>query len=144
MLALLRGKVIDLCEFSTVSSDFDSFRSTNSNPQDFIPYLRYWKKRERTATAVEVRKRRDKWLAAMLDGVRESLRQRIGDKKCVAKLLLTDNQEGLTKRKCFPFNVDELRLMIASRCQNNTWWPHVRRLRDRVLDHHNGNRHPIN
>ncbi|XRM44943.1 hypothetical protein ABZX51_008046 [Aspergillus tubingensis] len=79
------------------ASTIASFRSTNSNPQDFIPYLRYWKKRGRTATAVEVRKRRDKWLAAMLDGVRESLQLRTGDGKCVAKLLLTDNQDGLTQ-----------------------------------------------
>lgn len=35
----------------------------------------------------------------MLDGARESIRLRTGDRKCVAKLLLTDEQEGLTKRK---------------------------------------------
>ncbi|GKZ72751.1 hypothetical protein AnigIFM60653_011876 [Aspergillus niger] len=79
------------------ASTIASFRSTNSNPQDFIPYLRYWKKEGRTATALEVRERRDKWLATMLDGARESIRLRTGDRKCVAKLLLTDEQEGLTK-----------------------------------------------
>lgn len=77
-----------------------SFRSTNSNPQDFIPPLRYVGKNQRTATATEVRGRRDKWLATMLDNVRGSLNKlRPGDKKCVAEMLLEDNQEGLTNRK---------------------------------------------
>lgn len=77
-----------------------SFRSTNSNPQDFIPHLRYAGQNQRTATATEVRGRRDKWLATMLDNVRGSLSKlRPGDKKCVAEMLLEDNQEGLTNRK---------------------------------------------
>jgi phenylacetate 2-hydroxylase len=77
-----------------------SFRSTNSNAQDFIPHLRYLPGSGRTATALEVRERRDKWLAAMLDKVRDTLTLRTGPKKCVAEMLLTDKQEGLTKRMC--------------------------------------------
>ncbi|RSM09121.1 hypothetical protein CEP52_004298 [Fusarium oligoseptatum] len=75
-----------------------SFRSTNSNPQDFIPHLRYVGKNPRMATATEVRQRRDTWLAAMLKAVTTNLnRKRPGDKKCVAEMLLEDNQEGLTE-----------------------------------------------
>ncbi|KAH8885271.1 cytochrome P450 [Thozetella sp. PMI_491] len=74
-----------------------SFRSTNSNAQDFIPHLRYLGSSQRTATAVEVRTRRDQWLAAMLENVRSNLTKvRPGDKKCVAEMLLEDSQEGLT------------------------------------------------
>ncbi|GKZ30915.1 hypothetical protein AbraIFM66950_010652 [Aspergillus brasiliensis] len=86
-----------LLQILTDASTIASFRSTNSNPQDFIPHLRYWKKQGRTSTALEVRERRDKWLATMFDGVRQSLHLRTGDRKCVAQLLLTDQQEGLTK-----------------------------------------------
>lgn len=54
---------------------------------------------KRTATATEVRGRRDQWLAAMLGNVCNSLHKlRPGDKKCVAEMLLEDNQEGLTQR----------------------------------------------
>ncbi|KAH8650482.1 cytochrome P450 [Ilyonectria robusta] len=75
-----------------------SFRSTNSNPQDFIPHLRYVGKNRRMATATAVRERRDTWLAAMLKAVTTNLdRKRPGDKKCVAEMLLEDNQEGLAE-----------------------------------------------
>lgn len=75
-----------------------SFRSTNSNAQDFIPHLRYTGDKKRTVTALDVRARRDKWLAAMLDKVRDNVHLRTESKKSVAELLLTDSQEGLTKR----------------------------------------------
>lgn len=81
------------------ASTIASFRSTKSNPQDFIPYLRYLPKSARTSTAVEVRNRRDKWLAALLDKVRRRVFVNVGARKSVAELLLTDNQEGLTTRK---------------------------------------------
>lgn len=86
-----------------------SFRSTNSNAQDFIPHLRYMptsSSRSRTATAKKVRARRDTWLAAALNEVRESTPvdavetgRKAGPEKSVARMLLEDNQEGLTKRK---------------------------------------------
>ncbi|KAL4941879.1 hypothetical protein BDV06DRAFT_235767 [Aspergillus oleicola] len=80
-----------------------SFRSTNSNPQDFIPHLRYLGKKDRTNTAVEVRARRDKWLAKMLDDVRQKLngnkKQEIeGDNKCVAEMLIENDVDGLTQQ----------------------------------------------
>jgi phenylacetate 2-hydroxylase len=52
----------------------------------------------RTSTAIEVRARRDKWLAAMLQNVRDTLAVQPRSKKCVAEMLLTENQDGLTKR----------------------------------------------
>ncbi|KAF3402675.1 Phenylacetate 2-hydroxylase [Talaromyces pinophilus] len=74
-----------------------SFRSTNSNPQDFIPHLRYLGKRDRTATALEVRARRDQWLAKMLDNVRGGMnRLRPVDKKSVAEMLIENDHDGLT------------------------------------------------
>ncbi|KAJ5642861.1 cytochrome P450 [Penicillium longicatenatum] len=85
-----------LLQILSDASTIASFRSTNSNPQDFIPHLRY-QLNERTAAAVEVRQRRDTWLSSMLDNVRNSLPLRNGSKKCVSEMLLTDNQEGLTQ-----------------------------------------------
>jgi phenylacetate 2-hydroxylase len=76
-----------------------SFRSTNSNPQDFIPHLRYLAKSERTATALEVRARRDNWLNSMLDKVKLALKPSESDKKPIAEMLLEDNTEGLTQSR---------------------------------------------
>lgn len=77
-----------------------SFRSTNANAQDYIPYLRLaiFKDKKRTSTAGEVRGRRDKWLASLLEEVKESVAaEKV--KHCVASGLLTDKQENLTKRR---------------------------------------------
>ena len=76
-----------------------SFRSTNANPQDFIPHLRYLSKSKRSETATEVRGRRDHWLATMLEGARQKVGPQSAAKKTVAEMLLTDNTEGLTERK---------------------------------------------
>lgn len=83
-----------LSDANTIST----FRSTNSNAQDYIPYLRYFNDGKRTAIATEVRARRDKWLATLLDEARENVKLGSG-KPCVAQGLLTDNEEKLTKRK---------------------------------------------
>ncbi|KAJ5238564.1 cytochrome P450 [Penicillium chermesinum] len=84
-----------LLQILSDASTIASFRSTNSNPQDFIPHLRYTCG-GRTNTAVDVRQRRDSWLASMLDNVKSSLPLKRESKRCVAEMLLTDNQEGLT------------------------------------------------
>ncbi|KAJ5108318.1 cytochrome P450 [Penicillium angulare] len=78
------------------ASTIAGFRSTNSNPQDFVPHLRYFPS-ARTTSALEVRQRRDTWLASMLRNVRESLSLEKATKRSVAEMLLTDNMEGLTK-----------------------------------------------
>lgn len=78
--------------------DIHSFRSTNSNAQDFIPYLRSYLFRDesRSSIANQVRGRRDEWLATLLKEVKESIAAE-GNKNCVASGLLTDTQENLTK-----------------------------------------------
>ncbi len=81
----------------------DSFRSTNSNAQDFIPHLRYTTNNKRNQTAREVRSRRDQWLATMLEGARESAGQQTAAKQTVATMLLSDNNEGLTERKSLSY-----------------------------------------
>ncbi|KAL4887537.1 cytochrome P450 [Aspergillus karnatakaensis] len=76
-----------------------SFRSTNSNPQDFIPHLRYLGKQQRTATALDVRARRDNWLATMLENVRGSLGKGCpSEKQSVAQMLIENNHDGLTQQ----------------------------------------------
>ncbi|TVY48400.1 Phenylacetate 2-hydroxylase [Lachnellula occidentalis] len=83
------------------ASTIASFRSTSSNAQDFIPHLRYIGGNERTATAKEVRGRRDQWLAKMLDNVRDSLNLHAGPKKSVAEMLLADSsKDDLTASRC--------------------------------------------
>ncbi|KUJ16402.1 cytochrome P450 [Mollisia scopiformis] len=82
-----------LSDANTISS----FRSTNSNAQDYIPYLRHFGGGKRTVEATEVRGRRDRWLAGLLEKARDSVR--LGKaKKCVAQGLLVDKEEGLTKQ----------------------------------------------
>ncbi|KAI9739059.1 MAG: hypothetical protein M1834_007271 [Cirrosporium novae-zelandiae] len=73
-----------------------SFRSTNSNTQDYIPHLRFFSNQKRTAEAIEVRTRRDRWLSTMLDRVRSAIATGKG-KPCVAEGLLKDKDERLTK-----------------------------------------------
>lgn len=82
-----------------------SFRSTNSNAQDYIPYLRSYLFRDETRSSIanEVRGRRDQWLATLLEEVRASVATD-GRKNCVASGLITDNQENLTNCKCLNTN----------------------------------------
>ncbi|KAL4791874.1 cytochrome P450 [Aspergillus venezuelensis] len=79
-----------------------SFRSTNSNPQDFIPHLRYLGTKDRMTTAVEVRARRDGWLARMLDDVRVKTNGKQAaspeEKKSVAEMLIENDVDGLTQQ----------------------------------------------
>jgi phenylacetate 2-hydroxylase len=75
-----------------------SFRSTNANAQDYVPYLRssLFRDASRSDAANQVRGRRDKWLAALLQEVKESIVAE-GSRTCVASGLLADTQESLTK-----------------------------------------------
>ncbi|KAK3047444.1 hypothetical protein LTR09_011192 [Extremus antarcticus] len=86
-----------LLQILTDAKTIASFRSTNSNAQDFIPHLRYTTNNKRNQTAREVRSRRDQWLATMLEGARESAGQQTAAKQTVATMLLSDNNEGLTE-----------------------------------------------
>lgn len=76
------------------------FRSTNSNAQDYVPYLRYipkfLKDQTRMKVATEVRTRRDKWLANLLQEVRD--KSAAGEKaNCVAAGLIEDTDSKLTQ-----------------------------------------------
>ncbi|KAF7195244.1 Phenylacetate 2-hydroxylase [Pseudocercospora fuligena] len=84
-----------LSDAATIST----FRSTNVNSQDYVPHLRYLpsflKDRKRMALANEVRARRDKWLADLLQEVKDqSAAGKSSD--CVAAWLLTDDAGRLT------------------------------------------------
>ncbi|KXT18666.1 hypothetical protein AC579_2666 [Pseudocercospora musae] len=88
--------------FNQILSDaatISTFRSTNVNSQDYVPHLRYLpnflKDRKRMALANEVRARRDKWLADLLQEVKE--RSAAGKSSdCVAAWLLTEDAGRLT------------------------------------------------
>lgn len=83
--------------------DAHSFRSTNSNAQDYIPYLRhsFFRDERRSTIANQVRGRRDKWLATLLEEARENITAE-GSKNCIASGLLRDTQENLTKGEWLP------------------------------------------
>lgn len=91
---------ISLPSADMMHSHMCSFRSTNSNAQDYIPYLRsyFFRDEARSSVANQVRGRRDEWLATLLEEVKESIAAE-GNKNCVASGLLTDTQENLTKGK---------------------------------------------
>ncbi|EFW98507.1 amino acid permease [Grosmannia clavigera kw1407] len=75
-----------------------SFRSTNANWQDYLPFLRYgvFQDRRRLRQAAEVRARRDAWLELLLQEVRDKIDAgTVGS--CVAAGLLTTQDEKLTK-----------------------------------------------
>ena len=75
-----------------------SFRSTNANAQDYVPHLRsyFFRDGARSTMANQVRGRRDKWLAKLLEEVKENIATE-DRRNCVASGLLTDTQESLTK-----------------------------------------------
>lgn len=80
------------------ASVISSFRSTNSNLQDYIPHLRLFKNQERMAVAKEVRGRRDAWLAKLLQEVEEEVEK--GDvRNCMAANLLTNTEDKLSGRR---------------------------------------------
>jgi hypothetical protein len=83
----------------------------------------------RTATAVQVRDRRDTWLAAMLENVRKTLKLGTGPAKSVAKMLLEDDQESLTKRMHRALTpVFQYKLTMDRGYQNYTRWIDVWRV----------------
>ncbi|KAJ9150922.1 Amino acid permease [Pleurostoma richardsiae] len=80
------------------ASIISSFRSTNSNAQDYVPYLRHslLQDKKRMQVAAEVRARRDKWLEVLLEEVKDNIASGTAA-NCVAAGLLTDKDEKLTK-----------------------------------------------
>ncbi|TID25936.1 Phenylacetate 2-hydroxylase [Venturia nashicola] len=86
-----------LIQILSDASVISSFRSTNSNSQDYVPYLRIFKNQERMSVATEVRSRRDAWLAKLLQKVEEEIRE--GNvSNCMAANLLTNTEDKLSKQ----------------------------------------------
>lgn len=92
------GFLLKWLPFRALTKHIHSFRSTNANAQDYIPYLRsrLFRDETRSTIANQVRDRRDKWLATLLEEVKENIAAD-DSRSCVASGLLTDTQEGLTK-----------------------------------------------
>ncbi|KAI6090974.1 phenylacetate 2-hydroxylase [Hypoxylon rubiginosum] len=82
----------DLLSMLDITSTVASFRSTNSNPQDYVPLLRYLPNK-RQKIAVETREKRDIWLANMFSRVQSAL-----DKgqycPCITGTLLSESGSG--------------------------------------------------
>ncbi|KAK2629872.1 hypothetical protein QTJ16_000692 [Diplocarpon rosae] len=70
-------------------------RSASENSQDYIPTLRYWLNDEKNKRSRELRDRRDTYLNALLDQVREMIRQGT-DNPCISAALLKDKETRLT------------------------------------------------
>ena len=62
-------------------------------------------KSKRTAKALEVRARRDRWLNSMFEKVRSAAKRTVGDKQPIAEMLLQEDTQGLTTRKSDPAHV---------------------------------------
>jgi len=75
------------------------FRSTNNNPQDYVPFLRYLPTNERTKIAMTDRDRRDIWLNELLQKVQTAIEN--GEPiSCLSEGLLRDKSNAkLTKGK---------------------------------------------
>jgi len=70
-------------------------RSASENYQDYIPILRYLPNNEKNRRSRELRDRRDKYLNALLDQVREMIRKGT-DKPCISAAILKDQETKLT------------------------------------------------
>ncbi|KAF7563872.1 hypothetical protein G7046_g252 [Stylonectria norvegica] len=83
-----------LKEITHVEREISTFRSTSNNWQDYVPLLRIWGAQNNAAQ--EYRARRDKYLALLLDG----LKQRIADgtdKPCITGNILKDPEAKLNE-----------------------------------------------
>ncbi|KAK4544295.1 hypothetical protein LTR36_004505 [Oleoguttula mirabilis] len=99
------------------ASLISTFRSTSGNAQDYVPYLRYLpsflKDKKRMAMATEVRTRRDKWLASLLQEVEDNIA--VGQAtNCVAAGLLTDTDGGITNCKALHVSGLGFKMLMSS------------------------------
>ena len=94
-LALCYGTRIDsidsplLREILSVVQNVSTFRSTNNNPQDYVPLLRFLPGK-RSQVASECRNRRDIWLNQLLDTVRAAI-EKGTEQTCLSEGLLRDS-----------------------------------------------------
>ena len=84
-----------LREILYVGSAISLLRSASENYQDYIPILRYWPNNEKNRRSKELRDRRDKYLNALLDQVREMIRKGT-DKPCISAAILKDEETKLS------------------------------------------------
>jgi phenylacetate 2-hydroxylase len=84
-----------LREILEVGSAISLLRSASENYQDYIPIMRYWPNNEKNRRSRELRDRRDKYLNALLDQVREMIRKGT-DKPCISAAILKDEETKLT------------------------------------------------
>jgi phenylacetate 2-hydroxylase len=84
-----------LREILEVGSAISLLRSASENYQDYIPILRYFPNNEKNRRSKELRDRRDKYLNALLDQVREMIRKGT-DKPCISAAILKDEETKLT------------------------------------------------
>jgi phenylacetate 2-hydroxylase len=84
-----------LREILEVGSAISLLRSASENFQDYIPILRYLPNNEKNTRSKRLRDRRDKYLNALLDQVREMIRKGT-DKPCISAAILKDEETKLT------------------------------------------------
>jgi phenylacetate 2-hydroxylase len=84
-----------LREILEVGSAISLLRSASENYQDYIPILRYFPNNEKNRRSKELRDRRDKYLNALLDQVREMIKKGT-DKPCISAAILKDEEAKLT------------------------------------------------
>ncbi|RFU34585.1 hypothetical protein B7463_g1714, partial [Scytalidium lignicola] len=84
-----------LREILEVGSAISLLRSASENYQDYIPLLRYLPNNEKNQRSKGLRDRRDKYLNALLDQVREMIRKGT-DKPCISAAILKDEETKLT------------------------------------------------
>ena len=84
-----------LREILEVGSAISLLRSASENYQDYIPILRYLPNNEKNRRSRELRDRRDKYLNALLDQVREMIKNGT-DKPCISAAILKDQETKLT------------------------------------------------
>ena len=84
-----------LREVLEVGSAISLLRSASENYQDYIPILRYLPSNEKNKRSKSLRDRRDKYLNALLDQVRDMI-EKGTDKPCVSAAILKDEESKLT------------------------------------------------
>ncbi|KAH8598150.1 phenylacetate 2-hydroxylase [Bisporella sp. PMI_857] len=84
-----------LREILEVGSAISLLRSASENFQDYIPILRYWPNNEKNRRSRELRDRRDSYLNALLEQVRDMIKKGT-DKPCISAAILKDEETKLT------------------------------------------------
>jgi len=84
-----------LREILEVGSAISLLRSASENYQDYIPILRWWPNNKKNKQSKQLRDRRDAYLDALLDQVREMI-EKGTDRPCISAAILKDEETKLT------------------------------------------------